>query len=145
MVGVVSIDEALSRARTAGLDLIEVSPSAEPPVCKILDHGKFKFQEQKRLAEARKKQNVIEVKELKIRPTTEEHDYQVKLKAARRFIDEGNKVKFSMRFRGREITHQDIGRKQMERIIDDLGDKAKVELRPKMEGRQMLMIIVPAK
>jgi bacterial translation initiation factor 3 (bIF-3) len=145
MVGVVSIEEALSRARTAGLDLIEVSPNAEPPVCKILDHGKYKFQEQKRLAEARKKQNVIEVKELKIRPTTEEHDYQVKLKAARRFIDEGNKVKFSMRFRGREITHQDIGRKQMERIIEDLGDKAKVELRPKMEGRQMLMIIVPAK
>lgn len=145
MIGIVSIEDALTRARKAGLDLIEVSPNAEPPVCKVLDYGKFKFQEQKRLAEARKKQKIVEVKELKIRPTTEEHDYQVKLKAANRFIDDGNKVKFSMRFRGREITHHDIGRKLMERIIDDMGEKAKVELRPKIEGRQMLMILVPAK
>lgn len=144
MVGVLPLPQALSRAREAGLDLIEVSPTAEPPVCKILDYGKFKYQEQKKQAIAKKKQKVIEVKELKVRPTIEEHDFHVKLKAAKKFISEDNKVKFSMRFRGREITHQDLGRKVMDRIIEELGDSVKVESNPRMEGRQMIMIVAPA-
>lgn len=144
MIGVVTLVDALERARAASLDLIEVSPNAEPPVCKILDHGKFKYQEQKKQAAARKKQKVIEVKELKLRPTIEEHDFQVKLKAAKKFIAEENKVKFSMRFRGREITHQEVGQAVMNRLIEAFGDEVKVELPPKMEGRQMVMIISPS-
>tara|TARA_R110002095_G_scaffold203326_1_gene185210 strand:+ start:735 stop:1286 length:552 start_codon:yes stop_codon:yes gene_type:complete len=143
MVGVVSIAEALEMAREVGLDLIEVSPNAEPPVCKITDYGKYKFQEQKRLAEARKKQKVVELKELKLGPTIEEHDYQIKMKAAFKFIEAGNKVKFSMRFRGRQIAHKDIGFNLMKRVAEELEGKAKVESHPRLEGRQMIMVVSP--
>lgn len=142
MIGVVAIQEALDRARTAGLDLIEISPNSEPPVCKLMDYGKFKYQEQKRLATARKKQKIIEVKEVKIRPAIEENDYQVKLKAMRRFLEEGDKAKITMRFRGREIANQELAMKLMHRILADVDDVGKVELAPKMEGRQMIMILV---
>lgn len=143
MLGVVSLEEALGKARQVGLDLIEVSPNAEPPVCKILDYGKYKYQEQKRLAEARKKQKTVEVKELKLGPTIEDHDYQIKMKAALRFLEAGNKVKFSMRFRGRQIAHKEIGFEIMKRVESDLEGKAKVESRAKMEGRQMMMVVAP--
>lgn len=143
MLGVVGLAKALDMARDAGLDLIEVSPTAEPPVCKITDFGKYKFQEQKRLAEARKKQKVVELKELKIGPTIEEHDYQIKMKAAHKFVEAGNKVKFSMRFRGRQIAHKDLGIKIMNRIADDLEGKAKVESHPRLEGRQIIMVVAP--
>lgn len=143
MVGVVSMAEALEMARDVGLDLIEVSPNAEPPVCKITDYGKYKYQEQKRLAEARKKQKTVELKELKLGPTIEEHDYQIKMKAAFKFIEAGNKVKFSMRFRGRQIAHKDIGFKLMQRVAEDLDGKAKIESHPRLEGRQMIMVISP--
>jgi translation initiation factor IF-3 len=145
MIGVVTIQQALDQARGAGLDLIEVSPNADPPVCKVLDYGKYKFQEQKKQAAAKKKQKVIEVKEIKIRPGIEEHDYQVKLKAMRRFIEEEDKVKVTMRFRGREIAHLDIAMALMDRIKTDTVDIAKVEFAPKMEGRQMTMILGPGK
>lgn len=143
MLGVFTIAKALEMARDAGLDLIEVSPTAEPPVCKITDFGKYKFQEQKRLAEARKKQKVVELKELKIGPTIEEHDYQIKMKAANKFVEAGNKVKFSMRFRGRQIAHKDLGIKIMNRIAEDLDGKAKVESHPRLEGRQIIMVVAP--
>ena len=143
MVGVVSLETAMEKARDVGLDLIEVSPNAEPPVCKITDYGKYKYQEQKRLAEARKKQKTVEVKELKLGPNIEDHDYQIKMKAAQKFLDAGNKVKFSMRFRGRQIAHKEIGFEIMKRVEADLEDKAKVESRPKMEGRQMMMVVAP--
>ena len=141
MVGVVSLSEAIETAANAGLDLVEVSPDADPPVCKILDYGKYKYEQQKKAAEARKKQKTVDVKEVKIRPTTEEHDYQVKLKAARRFLKSGDKVKVSMRFRGREMAHQDVGMEMMIKLRDDLSDLGGPELDPKMEGRQMLMVI----
>lgn len=143
MVGVVALAEALEMAREIGLDLIEVSPNAEPPVCKISDYGKYKYQEQKRQAEARKKQKTVELKELKLGPTIEEHDYQIKMKAAFKFIEAGNKVKFSMRFRGRQIAHKDIGFNIMKRVADDLEGKAKVESHPRLEGRQMIMVVSP--
>jgi len=142
MIGVVAIQDALDRAKTAGLDLIEISPNSEPPVCKLMDYGKFKYQEQKRLASARKKQKIIEVKEVKIRPAIEDNDYQVKLKAMRRFLEEGDKAKITMRFRGREIANQELAMKLMQRILADVEDLGKVELAPKMEGRQMIMILV---
>lgn len=146
MVGVLPTDEAVKRAFAAGLDLVEVSPNAVPPVCKILDYGKFKYQEQKRKAEAKKKQKVVEVKEIKVRPGIEDHDFQTKMRAARKFIENGDKVKVSMRFRGREMAHQDIGMKVFERIIEDLGEGfIKVDQKPKLEGRQMLMMLSPAK
>lgn len=141
MVGVVSIREALSMAEEEGLDLVEVSPNAEPPVCKILDYGKFRYQEQKKAAEARKKQKVIEVKELKLRPMIDEHDYQVKLRAARKFLEEGDKVKFTLRYRGRELSHQELGLKVLQRMRDDLTELSKVDQEPKMEGRQMIMML----
>ena len=141
MVGVVSIREALSMAEEEGLDLVEVSPTAEPPVCKILDYGKFRYQEQKKAAEARKKQKVIEVKELKLRPMIDEHDYQVKLRAARKFLEEGDKVKFTLRYRGRELSHQELGLKVLQRMRDDLTELSKVDQEPKMEGRQMIMML----
>lgn len=144
MVGVVSIREALSMAEEEGLDLVEVSPNAEPPVCKILDYGKFRYQEQKKAAEARKKQKVIEVKELKLRPMIDEHDYQVKLRAARKFLEEGDKVKFTLRYRGRELSHQELGLKVLQRMRDDLTDLSKVDQEPKMEGRQMIMMLSSA-
>jgi len=125
----------------AGLDLVEISPNAEPPVAKILDYGKFKYQEQKRRNEARKKQKVIEIKEIKMRPTIDDNDYDVKMRAMRRFLGEGDKVKVTVRFRGREMLHQDLGLAVLHRVRDDLLDSAKVEQHPKMEGRQLTMVI----
>ena len=139
--GVVPIREALRLAEEVGLDLVEISPGAVPPVCKILDLGKYKFEAQKKANEARKKQKVIEVKEIKLRPGIDDHDYDVKMKAMRRFLDEGDKVKVTMRFRGREMAHQDLGMKVLDKVRDELGEIAKVEQTPKMEGRQMTMVI----
>ncbi|HYD29473.1 MAG TPA: translation initiation factor IF-3 [Azospirillaceae bacterium] len=143
MVGIVSIRDALLAAEDAGLDLVEIAPNADPPVCKILDYGKFKYEAQKKAAEARKKQKIIEVKELKLRPNIDDNDYEVKMRAARRFLEEGDKVKFTMRFRGREMAHQDIGMKVLVRVRDELDEIAKVEQMPKLEGRQMIMVMAP--
>jgi len=143
MVGVVSLRDALLAAEDAGLDLVEVAPQAEPPVCKILDYGKFKYEAQKKAAEARKKQKIIEVKEIKLRPGIDDNDYDVKMRAARRFLEEGDKVKVTMRFRGREMAHQDLGMNVLMRVRDNLDDLAKVEQMPKLEGRQMVMVIAP--
>lgn len=140
-VGVVSIQDALARADEAGLDLVEISPNAEPPVCKILDYGKYKYEQQKKAAEARKKQKVIEVKELKFRPNIDDHDYQVKIRAARRFLEEGDKVKVTLRFRGREMAHLDLGMKVLARVREELADIAKVEMDAKVEGKQAIMIL----
>ena len=126
-----------------GLDLVEVSPSADPPVCKILDYGKFKYEEQKKAAEARKKQKTIDVKEIKMRPGIDVHDYEVKLRSARRFLDDGDKVKVTIRFRGREMAHQDLGMKVLDRVREDLDEMAKVEQLPLKEGRMMTMVIAP--
>ena len=141
MLGVMSVREAIVLAEEAGLDLIEISPNAEPPVCKILDYGKYKYEQQKKAAEARKKQKVIEVKEIKIRPGIEDHDYEVKLRNARRFLQEGDKVKVTMRFRGREMAHMDIGITLLKKMQEELLLLGKTEQEPKMEGRQMVMII----
>ncbi len=135
--------EAMQMAYEAGLDLVEVAPLAEPPVCKILDIGKFKYEEQKKKNEARKKQRVIEVKEIKMRPSIDEHDYQVKIKAMRRFLEEGDKVKVTIRFRGREMVHQDLGLKVLDRVREELEPISKQEQFPKLEGRQMVMVIAP--
>jgi len=143
MVGVLSVKEGMELAWEAGLDLVEVSPNAEPPVCKILDYGKFKYEAQKKKNEARKKQKVIDVKEIKMRPGIDEHDYQVKMRAMNRFIGDGDKVKVTIRFRGRELAHQDLGMKVLDRVREEMDELAKVELFPKMEGRQMIMIIAP--
>jgi len=143
MIGVVSLREALERADDAGLDLVEVAAQASPPVCKILDFGKFKFEEQKKKNEARKKQKVIEVKEIKLRPTIDDNDYNVKMKAMIRFLEEGDKVKVTLRFRGRELAHQDLGMQVLIRVRDELEEMAKVEQMPKMEGRQMIMVLAP--
>ena len=142
-VGVVPTRQALIMAEEAGLDLVEISPDAKPPVAKILDYGKFRFQEQKRASEARKKQKVIEIKEIKLRPMIDDHDYDVKMRAARRFFEEGDKVKVTLRFRGREMDHQDLGYKLLIRVKADTVDVAKVELEPKPEGRQIIMILSP--
>jgi translation initiation factor IF-3 len=141
--GVVPIREALRLAEEAGLDLCEISPNAEPPVAKILDFGKYKYEEQKKAAEARKKQKIIEIKEIKLRPMIDTHDYDVKMRAMVRFLEEGDKVKVTLRFRGREMAHQELGMKLLDRVRDDLGDKAKMEQYPKMEGRQMTMVMSP--
>ncbi len=143
MVGVVPLQQALDAAMDAGLDLVEVSPQADPPVCKILDYGKFRYEQQKKANAARKKQKTIELKELKMRPSTEQHDYDVKMRNAHRFLDNGDKVKFTMRVRGREMAHQELGLQLLNRVREDLGEKVKVELEPKMEGRQMIMIVAP--
>ena len=143
MVGVVSLREALDMAAEVGLDLVEVSPNAEPPVCKILDFGKFKYEIQKKKNEARKKQKVIDIKEIKLRPNIDDHDYEVKMRAVRKFLDEGDKVKVTLRFRGREMAHQDLGMKVLDRVRDELIERAKVEQVPKMEGRQMVMVMAP--
>jgi len=144
MKGVVKIDEALKLAEEEGLDLVEVSPNAEPPVCKILDYGKYKYEQQKKANEARKKQKTVDVKEVKMSPRIEKNDYDVKMRNATRFLKSGNKVKVSMRFRGREMAHQDIGRDLFAQMIEELGELATVELKPKFEGRQMIMILAPA-
>jgi translation initiation factor IF-3 len=143
MVGVVPRSDAIARAVEAGLDLIEVASNADPPVCKILDFGKFKYEEQKRKNEARKKQKVIEVKEIKLRPGIDDHDYDVKMRSMRNFIDEGDKVKVTMRFRGRELAHQELGMDVLMRVKGDLDLVAKVEQHPRMEGRQMTMVMSP--
>ncbi len=142
-LGVVSRFDALERASTAGLDLVEVSPDANPPVCKILDFGKFKYQEQKKAAEARKHQKTVEVKEIKMRPSIDDHDYDVKMRSIKRFFDEGDKVKITLRFRGREMAHQHIGYDLLQRVKADLGELAKVEAEPRLEGRQMVMVLAP--
>ena len=143
MVGVVTTREAITMAADVGLDLVEVSPNATPPVCKILDLGKFKYEEQKRKNEARKKQKVIEVKEIKLRPGIDIHDYDVKMRSIHRFLEEGDKVKVTMRFRGREMAHQELGVKVLDKVKADLDAVAKVESAPRMEGRQMIMVISP--
>jgi len=143
MVGVVGRNEALDMAAEAGLDLVEVAANADPPVCKILDYGKFKYEEQKKKNEARKKQKIIEVKEIKLRPSIDDHDYQVKMRSMNKFIEEGDKVKVTMRFRGRELAHQELGMNVLMRVKDDLDEIAKVEQMPRMEGRQMTMVVSP--
>lgn len=145
MIGVVTTREALRQAGEAGLDLVEISPNADPPVCKILDYGKYKYEQQKKASEARKKQKVVEVKEIQIRPMIGDNDYQVKLRAAKRFLEEGDKVKVVLRFRGREMAHTEIGFGLLKKMIEDLGATAKVEFEPKMEGRQVMMVLGPAK
>lgn len=142
-MGVVSVREAMQMAFAAGLDLVEIAPQAEPPVCKILDFGKYKYELQKRRNEARKKQKVIEVKEIKMRPGIDEHDYQVKMRSMRRFLEEGDKVKVTIRFRGREMVHQDLGMKVLDRVRDELDEFSKVEQHAKLEGKQMMMVIAP--
>jgi translation initiation factor IF-3 len=141
--GVVPTAEAIELAVAAGFDLVEVSPNTQPPVCKILDYGKFKYQQQKKKAEAKKKQKVVEIKEIKMRPNIDEHDYVVKAKAMRRFFDEGDKVKVTLRFRGREMAHQERGMELLHRVQADFDAIAKVEQTPKLEGRQMMMVMAP--
>ena len=141
--GIVPFFDALKIAEDAGLDLVEIAPNSVPPVCKVLDYGRFKFLEQKKAAEARKKQKTVEVKEIKLRPGIDDHDYGVKMKAVRRFFEEGDKVKITLRFRGREMAHQDIGFRLLERVRNETAAIAKVEAAPSMEGRQMIMVLAP--
>ncbi|MEA2741851.1 MAG: translation initiation factor [Acetobacteraceae bacterium] len=143
MQGVLTVREAMQRAFAVGLDLVEISPNADPPVCKILDFGKFKYEQQKKKNEAKKKQKVIEIKEIKVRPNIDENDYQVKMRAMKSFIDEGDKVKVTLRFRGREMAHQDIGVRVLERIRSEMDTTSKVEQMPRMENRQMVMVLSP--
>ena len=143
MMGVVSREDAIMAAGDAGMDLVEISPNADPPVCKILDYGKFKYEAQKKKNEARKKKKTIAVKEIKMRPGIDVHDYDVKMRVARKFLDGADKVKVTMRFRGREMAHQDLGLNVLHRVRDELDELSKVELMPKMEGRQMIMVIAP--
>ena len=142
-MGILATDEALRKAAEFGMDLVEIQPNAEPPVCKILDYGKYKFQAQKRASEARKKQKIIAVKEIKLRPNIDSHDYDVKMRAVRKFLDGGDKVKVTLRFRGREMAHIELGAKLLERVRGDVDEFAKVEAMPKMEGRQMIMVLGP--
>ncbi len=143
MIGVVTTREAMARAEDTGFDLVEISPNADPPVCKLLDFGKFKYEQQKKKNEARKKQKIIEVKEIKLRPNIDDHDYDVKMRAATGFLDDGDKVKVTMRFRGREMMHQDLGMNVLMRVKDQLDPLAKVEQTPQLEGRQMTMVLAP--
>ena len=144
-LGIVSLSEALRMAGEADVDLVEIAATANPPVCRLMDYGKFKYQEQKKAAEAKAKQTVIEIKEIKFRPGTDDGDYNIKLRNIRKFLAEGDKCKITLRFRGREITHQEIGMALLQRIRDDLGDTILVEQFPKLEGRQMIMMIAPGK
>ena len=141
--GIVSLRQALQAAEEADLDLVEISPTAKPPVCKIMDYGKFKYEQQKREAEARKKQHIIEIKEVKFRPGTDTHDYEVKMRSVMKFLEGGDKVKITLRFRGREMAHQQLGLELLNRVKDDVGDAGKIESMPKLEGRQMIMMIAP--
>ncbi len=143
MVGIVGFFEGLRLAEEAGLDLVEVSPNAEPPVCKILDAGRYKYELQKRANEAKKKQKVIDIKEIKLRPTIGDHDYEIKMKQVRAFLSEGNKVKLTLRFRGREVAHQDIGMQLLMRAHQEIEDLAKVEQAPRLEGKMMVMMVAP--
>ncbi|MBI28508.1 MAG: Translation initiation factor IF-3 [Alphaproteobacteria bacterium MarineAlpha5_Bin11] len=144
-LGILNIRDALNAAEDAGSDLVEISPEANPPVCKIIDYGKLKYQEQKKKNQAKKKQKTIEVKEIKIRPGIEKHDYGVKMKALSKFIDGGNKVKITMRFRGREMEHQNLGFNLLKKLEEEVAEFAKVEVKPKIEGRQIMMVLVPSK
>jgi translation initiation factor IF-3 len=144
-VGVVTPGRAMQLAEEAGLDLVEISPNAVPPVCKIMDFGKFKYETQKKEAEARKKQKIIEIKEVKFRPNTDTHDYEVKMRNVIRFLEDGDKVKVTLRFRGREMAHQDLGRVLLDRVAEDVKELGKIESMPRVEGRQMVMMIGPAK
>lgn len=137
------VDKAIKSAKDKGFDLVEVSPNAEPPVCKFLDFGRYKFQQQRKKTDGKKKQKKVQLKEIKVRPTIDTHDYEVKMRSLKKFINAGDKVKVSLRFRGREITHNEIGMELMHRIIEDSSEIAKVELEPKMDGRQILMILLP--
>ena len=141
--GTIPLEEALEAARDAGLDLVEIAPNSVPPVCKILDHGRYKYQAQKRAAEARKKQKTVDVKEIKMRPNIDIHDYEVKMRNIRRFFDEGDKVKVTLRFRGREMAHQELGMDLLQRVKEETAEYAKVEAEPKLEGRQMIMVLAP--
>jgi translation initiation factor IF-3 len=145
MIGILSQKDALERAYKAGLDLVEVSPNADPPVCKILDYGKFKFEEQKKRAEIRKNQKIIEVKEIQLRPGIDTHDFEVKMRSARKFIEDGAKLKVTLRFRGRELSHQQLGMKVLNLVKSTLEDIAKVEQHPKLEGKRMIMVLLPIK
>ena len=142
-LGVIDTFDAIRKAEDFGLDLVEVQPNADPPVCKILDYGKFKYEAQKRANEARKKQKIIEVKEIKLRPNIDEHDYQVKLRNVQKFLNAGDKVKVTLRFRGREMAHQELGANVLTRVREETDEFAKVEAMPKMEGRQMIMVLAP--
>jgi translation initiation factor IF-3 len=144
-VGVVTPARAMALAEEAGLDLVEISPNAEPPVCKIMDFGKYKYETQKREAEARKKQKIIEIKEVKFRPNTDTHDYEVKMRSVSKFLENGDKVKVTLRFRGREMAHQNLGRELLERVATDVEGLGKIENMPKLEGRQMVMMIGPTR
>ncbi len=143
MIGVVATRDAMARAEEAGLDLVEIAPTATPPVCKILDYGKFKYEAQKKANVARKKQRVIEVKEIKMRPGIDDNDYNIKMRKVREFLDEGDKVKVTMRFRGREMAHGELGMAVLRRVQEQTAELAKVEAHPRMEGRQMLMVLAP--
>ena len=142
-MGILTIDDALRKADEFGLDLVELQPNAEPPVVKILDYGKYKYQAQKRASEARKKQKIIEVKEIKLRPNIDSHDYDVKMRSVRKFLEAGDKVKVTLRFRGREMAHIELGSQLLQRVRDDIEEEAKIESMPKMEGRQMIMVLAP--
>ena len=141
MIGVVTVRDGLKAAEEAGLDLVEISPGAEPPVCKVLDYGKYKYQVQKKQQEAKKKQKIIQIKEIKLRPGIDPHDLEIKLRAVHKFLDEGDKVKFTLRFRGREMAHQQLGLKVLTHIREELGDKIRVEHEPSFEGRQVVMVV----
>ncbi|TAK37884.1 MAG: translation initiation factor IF-3 [Lysobacteraceae bacterium] len=145
MIGVLSRDEALSLAEDEGLDLVEIQPNADPPVCRVMDFGKFKFEAQKKASIAKKKTRQVEIKEVKFRPVTDEGDYQIKMRKMREFLAEGDKIKVNIRFRGREMSHQELGREMAQRIEADLGEDIVIESRPRLEGRQMVMMIAPKK
>ena len=141
--GPTPFEKAIALAQEAGLDLVEIAPNSVPPVCKLLDYGKYKYQAQKKAAEARKKQKVVEIKEIKLRPMIDDHDYDVKMRSMKRFFEEGDKVKVTLRFRGREMAHQELGTKLLDRVKGDTGTIAKVESEPRFEGRQMIMVLAP--
>ncbi|MBV8938267.1 MAG: translation initiation factor IF-3 [Alphaproteobacteria bacterium] len=145
MAGIVPITEALRKAQLAGLDLVEIVPTAEPPVCKVMDYGKYRYEAQKKAHDARKKQKVVAVKEIKLRPTIDKHDLEIKLRNATNFLQEGDKVKFTLKFRGREMSHQEIGMSVIQRVQDSLAGKCKMELAPRMEGSHLVMIVAPGK
>jgi len=144
-LGILTLKEALAIAAKAGLDLVEIAPNAEPPVCRIMDYGKYRYQQSKKLQDARKSQTTIQIKEIRLRPKTEEHDLEVKIRHIKKFLQQNDKVKITMMFRGREIAYSDLGRKIMETIRDALGDVGAVEMQPKLEGRNMIMVVVPRK
>lgn len=145
MIGVLSRDEALQQAQEEGLDLVEIQPNADPPVCRIMDYGKYRFDQQKKANAAKKKQKQVEIKEVKFRPVTDSGDYAIKMRNMRRFLEDGDKIKVNIRFRGREMSHQELGRQMLDRIEADLGEDIVIESRPRMEGRQMVMMIAPKK